>query len=180
MVLYWCNYLFNYCEKRKWLKLWRTSVTKSSDVLFVCSDISRGQEHNPIQCVNVEDDEGEPTDFVYVSENCFTSNISVDRTITSLQSCKCLDTCSTVNCHCGNISLQCWYNHEGQLLPDFNYAGKYYLYFVQRFSVYRSQHVNCIFWTSFIVTFSNSLHGIPHAGIFYVLWECAWAPEMKC
>ncbi|XP_021933678.1 histone-lysine N-methyltransferase EHMT2 isoform X2 [Zootermopsis nevadensis] len=89
---------------------------------ILTNDISRGQEQNPIQCVNVEDDEGEPTDFVYVSENCFTSNISVDRTITSLQSCKCLDMCSTVNCHCGNISLQCWYDDQGRLLPDFNYA----------------------------------------------------------
>ncbi|XP_069690124.1 histone-lysine N-methyltransferase EHMT2 isoform X2 [Periplaneta americana] len=89
---------------------------------ILTNDISRGQEQNPIQCVNVEDDEGEPTDFVYVSENCFTSNINVDRTITSLQSCKCVDMCSTVNCHCGNISLRCWYDDQGRLLPDFNFA----------------------------------------------------------
>jgi len=94
-------------------------------VLFVRSDISRGQEQNPIQCVNAEDDEGEPTDFVYVSENCFTSNITVERTITSLQSCKCSDMCVSVNCHCGNISLRCWYDEQGRLLPDFNYAGEY-------------------------------------------------------
>ncbi|XP_023727784.1 histone-lysine N-methyltransferase EHMT2 isoform X3 [Cryptotermes secundus] len=89
---------------------------------ILTNDISRGQEQNPIQCVNVEDDEGEPTDFVYVSENCFTSNIFVDRTITLLQSCKCLDMCSTVDCQCGKISLRCWYDDQGQLLPDFNYA----------------------------------------------------------
>lgn len=117
------NYLIYY-EKEKYLK------TENCDhrilrhkCVFVRSDISRGQEQNPIQCVNVEDDEGEPTDFVYVSENCFTSNIFVDRTITLLQSCKCLDMCSTVDCQCGKISLRCWYDDQGQLLPDFNYAG---------------------------------------------------------
>jgi euchromatic histone-lysine N-methyltransferase len=104
-------------------------------MLFVCSDISRGQEQNPIQCVNVEDDEEEPTDFVYVSENCFTSNINVDRTITSLQSCKCSDMCSTVSCHCGNISLRCWYDDQGRLLPDFNYAGVYFSYCAQKFII---------------------------------------------
>jgi euchromatic histone-lysine N-methyltransferase len=103
-----------------------TVITDALDinVLFVRSDISRGQEQNPIQCVNVEDDEGEPTDFVYVSENCFTSNIFVDRTITLLQSCKCLDVCSSADCQCGKISLRCWYDDQGQLLPDFNYAGE--------------------------------------------------------
>ncbi|PSN49961.1 hypothetical protein C0J52_08773 [Blattella germanica] len=89
---------------------------------ILTNDISRGQEQNPIQCVNIVDDEGEPTDFVYVSENCFTSNISLERTITSLQSCKCTDICTTVNCHCGNISLRCWYDEQGRLVPEFNYA----------------------------------------------------------
>lgn len=49
------------------------------------SDITRGHEINPIQCVNAVDDAEEPTDFVYITENCFTSNIKVDRTITSLK-----------------------------------------------------------------------------------------------
>ena len=49
------------------------------------SDITRGHELNPIQCVNAVDDEPTPTDFVYITENCFTSNIKVDRTITSLR-----------------------------------------------------------------------------------------------
>jgi Pre-SET motif. len=111
-------------------------------VLFVCSDISRGQEQNPIQCVNAEDDEGEPTDFVYVSENCFTSNITVERTITSLQSCKCSDMCFSVNCHCGNISLRCWYDEQGRLLPDFNYAGEYCV--IQSTELFNSQAVICL------------------------------------
>ena len=58
-------------------------------LLYFCSDISRGKETNPIQCVNGYDSEDKPTDFLYVTENCFTSNINVDRTITSLQSCRC-------------------------------------------------------------------------------------------
>lgn len=50
-----------------------------------CSDITRGHEANPVQCVNGVDVEPEPQDFVYITNNCFTSNINVDRTITSLQ-----------------------------------------------------------------------------------------------
>lgn len=49
------------------------------------SDITRGHETNPIQCINAIDDADEPIDFVYITENCFTSNIKVDRTITSLK-----------------------------------------------------------------------------------------------
>lgn len=94
------------------------------------SDISRGKETNPIQCVNGYDSEDKPTDFLYVTENCFTSNINVDRTITSLQSCRCEDNCSSEKCLCGNISLRCWYDEEGKLIPEFNYAGIYlYCYF---------------------------------------------------
>ncbi|OAD62460.1 Histone-lysine N-methyltransferase EHMT1 [Eufriesea mexicana] len=85
-------------------------------------DISRGKETNPIQCVNGYDSEDKPTDFLYVTENCFTSNINVDRTITSLQSCRCEDNCSSEKCLCGNISLRCWYDEEGKLIPEFNYA----------------------------------------------------------
>lgn len=49
------------------------------------SDITRGKENNPIQCVNGFDDEQPPNDYVYVTENCFTSPLHVDRTINSLQ-----------------------------------------------------------------------------------------------
>lgn len=92
---------------------------------YFYSDISRGKETNPIQCVNGYDSEDKPTDFLYVTENCFTSNINVDRTITSLQSCRCEDNCSSEKCLCGNISLRCWYDEEGKLIPEFNYAGIY-------------------------------------------------------
>lgn len=91
-------------------------------VKILTNDISRGKETNPIQCVNGYDSEDKPTDFLYVTENCFTSNINVDRTITSLQSCRCEDNCSSEKCLCGNISLRCWYNEEGKLIPEFNYA----------------------------------------------------------
>ncbi|XP_012228658.1 histone-lysine N-methyltransferase EHMT1 isoform X2 [Linepithema humile] len=91
-------------------------------VKILTNDISRGKETNPIQCVNGHDSEDKPTDFLYVTENCFTSNINVDRTITSLQSCRCEDNCSSEKCLCGNISLRCWYDEEGKLIPEFNYA----------------------------------------------------------
>ncbi|XP_046738026.1 histone-lysine N-methyltransferase EHMT2 isoform X1 [Diprion similis] len=91
-------------------------------VKILSNDISRGKETNPIQCVNGYDSEDKPTDFLYVTENCFTSSINVDRTITSLQSCRCEDYCSSEKCLCGNISLRCWYDEEGKLIPEFNYA----------------------------------------------------------
>ncbi|XP_025161946.1 histone-lysine N-methyltransferase EHMT2 isoform X3 [Harpegnathos saltator] len=91
-------------------------------IKILTNDISRGKETNPIQCVNGHDSEDKPTDFLYVTENCFTSNINVDRTITSLQSCRCEDNCSSEKCLCGNISLRCWYDEEGKLIPEFNYA----------------------------------------------------------
>ncbi|XP_011347416.1 histone-lysine N-methyltransferase EHMT2 isoform X2 [Ooceraea biroi] len=91
-------------------------------IKILTNDISRGKETNPIQCVNGYDSEDKPTDFLYVTENCFTSNINVDRTITSLQSCRCEDNCSSEKCLCGNISLRCWYDEEGKLIPEFNYA----------------------------------------------------------
>lgn len=91
-------------------------------VKILCNDISRGKETNPVQCVNGLDSEDKPTDFLYVTENCFTSNINIDRTITSLQSCRCENNCSTEKCLCGTISLRCWYDEEGKLLPEFNYA----------------------------------------------------------
>lgn len=96
--------------------------TKKRGVKLLCNDISRGKETNPIQCVNFEDDEGEPRDYMYVSRNCFTSNIHINSTITSLQMCHCEDACSSATCVCGNISLRCWYDDDGRLISDFNYV----------------------------------------------------------
>lgn len=50
-----------------------------------CRDVSRGKEQLAIQCVNAIDDEMPPLDFLYVTENCETMPINIDRTITSLQ-----------------------------------------------------------------------------------------------
>ncbi|KAF8773102.1 Histone-lysine N-methyltransferase EHMT1 like protein [Argiope bruennichi] len=85
-------------------------------------DISRGKEQIAIQCVNDVDDEPPPLDFLYVTENCETTPMNIDRTITSLQSCHCEDDCSTASCTCASISYQCWYDKEGLLLPNFNLA----------------------------------------------------------
>lgn len=52
---------------------------------FLCSDIAQGYENVPIPCVNAVDDEGCPSDYKYVSENCETSAMNIDRNITHLQ-----------------------------------------------------------------------------------------------
>lgn len=56
-------------------------------IIFIFSDITRGKEVNPIQCVNEVDDDGFPTDFTYVVENCITTNVQVDGRISSLIVC---------------------------------------------------------------------------------------------
>ncbi|XP_046985834.1 histone-lysine N-methyltransferase EHMT2 isoform X1 [Schistocerca americana] len=89
---------------------------------ILSNDISRGREMNPIQCVNGEDDEEEPSDYTYVSKNCLTANISIDTAVTSLQSCLCTDNCSSNRCTCTFMSEQCWYDDEGKLVPEFNYT----------------------------------------------------------
>lgn len=55
-------------------------------VLALCfSDIAQGYENVPIPCVNAVDDEGCPSDYKYISENCETSAMNIDRNITHLQ-----------------------------------------------------------------------------------------------
>lgn len=49
------------------------------------SDVAQGYENVPIPCVNAVDDEGCPSDYKYVSENCETSAMNIDRNITHLQ-----------------------------------------------------------------------------------------------
>lgn len=48
-------------------------------------DLSKGKEYYQIQVVNGVDNEPYPIDFMYVTENCETSMINIDRTISSLQ-----------------------------------------------------------------------------------------------
>lgn len=87
------------------------------------SDISKGKETNPIQCVNMINSEPKPIDFVYISKNCITTDLNIDLKITSLQACVCEDRCTSSACSCGKNSIRCWYDEEGKLASDFNYAG---------------------------------------------------------
>ncbi|XP_073397291.1 histone-lysine N-methyltransferase EHMT1 isoform X3 [Dendrobates tinctorius] len=83
-------------------------------------DISRGYENIPIPCINGEDLEPCPINYKYVSQNCVTSPLNVDRNITHLQYCVCIDDCSSSNCMCSQLSMRCWYDKSGRLLPEFN------------------------------------------------------------
>uniref|UniRef100_A0AAV2K5Q8 Histone-lysine N-methyltransferase EHMT2 n=1 Tax=Knipowitschia caucasica TaxID=637954 RepID=A0AAV2K5Q8_KNICA len=87
---------------------------------IVCTDIAQGYENVPIPCVNAVDDEGCPSDYKYVSENCETSAMNIDRNITHLQHCSCTDDCSSSNCLCGQLSIRCWYDKDQRLLQEFN------------------------------------------------------------
>ncbi|XP_029023352.1 histone-lysine N-methyltransferase EHMT2 isoform X2 [Betta splendens] len=87
---------------------------------IICSDVAQGYENVPIPCVNAVDDEGCPSDYKYVSENCETSAMNIDRNITHLQHCSCIDDCSSSNCLCGQLSIRCWYDKDQRLLQEFN------------------------------------------------------------
>uniref|UniRef100_A0AAR2IGJ7 Euchromatic histone-lysine N-methyltransferase 2 n=1 Tax=Pygocentrus nattereri TaxID=42514 RepID=A0AAR2IGJ7_PYGNA len=82
--------------------------------------ISQGYENIPIPCVNGVDDEGCPSDYKYIAENCETSAMNIDRNITHLQHCSCTDDCSSSNCLCGQLSIRCWYDKDQRLLQEFN------------------------------------------------------------
>uniref|UniRef100_A0A7N8X504 Euchromatic histone-lysine N-methyltransferase 1b n=1 Tax=Mastacembelus armatus TaxID=205130 RepID=A0A7N8X504_9TELE len=83
------------------------------------SDIALGQERVPIPCVNSVDSEPYPDDYKYIPENCVTSPMNIDRNITHLQYCVCKEDCSASICMCGQLSLRCWYDKGGRLLPEF-------------------------------------------------------------
>ncbi|KAL7858805.1 hypothetical protein AOLI_G00189070 [Acnodon oligacanthus] len=87
---------------------------------IICSDIAQGYENIPIPCVNGVDDEGCPSDYKYIAENCETSAMNIDRNITHLQHCSCADDCSSSNCLCGQLSIRCWYDKDQRLLQEFN------------------------------------------------------------
>uniref|UniRef100_A0A670I4D2 [histone H3]-lysine(9) N-methyltransferase n=1 Tax=Podarcis muralis TaxID=64176 RepID=A0A670I4D2_PODMU len=88
--------------------------------LSLSRDVARGYENVPIPCVNSVDDEPCPEDYKYISENCETSTMNIDRNITHLQHCTCQDDCSSSNCLCGQLSIRCWYDKDGRLLQEFN------------------------------------------------------------
>ncbi|GAB6027120.1 Histone-lysine N-methyltransferase ehmt1, variant 2 [Chamberlinius hualienensis] len=104
----------------KHLKKISASCPSRSEII-VSYDISKGKEQNPIQCVNGVDNETTPTDFLYIKENCETSPISLDRLITSLQSCQCDHDCSSAACACCSLSIRCWYTKPGRLVDEFNF-----------------------------------------------------------
>lgn len=83
-------------------------------------DIARGYEPIPIPCINSVDSEPCPSNYKYVSQNCVTSPMNIDRNITHLQYCVCIDDCSSSKCMCGQLSMRCWYDKDGRLLPEFN------------------------------------------------------------
>uniref|UniRef100_A0A3B5BFZ6 Euchromatic histone lysine methyltransferase 1 n=1 Tax=Stegastes partitus TaxID=144197 RepID=A0A3B5BFZ6_9TELE len=83
------------------------------------SDIALGQEQVPLPCVNAVDSEPYPDDYKYIPENCVTSPMNIDRNITHLQYCVCKEDCSASICMCGQLSLRCWYDKGGRLLPEF-------------------------------------------------------------
>ncbi|XP_075628890.1 histone-lysine N-methyltransferase EHMT1 isoform X6 [Balearica regulorum gibbericeps] len=100
-----------------------SSTDKPAQVEKVVSrDIARGYERIPIPCVNSVDSEPCPSNYKYVSQNCVTSPMDIDRNITHLQYCVCIDDCSSSNCMCGQLSMRCWYDKDGRLLPEFNMA----------------------------------------------------------
>ncbi|NXI51373.1 EHMT1 methyltransferase, partial [Chloroceryle aenea] len=100
-----------------------SSAEKPAQIEKVVSrDIARGYERIPIPCVNSVDSEPCPSNYKYVSQNCVTSPMDIDRNITHLQYCVCIDDCSSSNCMCGQLSMRCWYDKDGRLLPEFNMA----------------------------------------------------------
>ncbi|CAL8317821.1 unnamed protein product [Lota lota] len=82
-------------------------------------DVARGHERVPIPCVNSEDGQPCPENYKYIPVNCVTSPMNIDRNITHLQYCVCKEDCSSSVCMCGQLSLRCWYDKAGRLLPEF-------------------------------------------------------------
>ncbi|XP_034783671.2 histone-lysine N-methyltransferase EHMT1 isoform X2 [Acipenser ruthenus] len=100
-------------------KLKDAAANRSSQERVVNRDIARGYERVPIPCVNGVDSEPCPNNYKYVPDNCVTSPMNIDRNITHLQYCVCKEDCSSASCMCGQMSLRCWYDKEGRLLPEF-------------------------------------------------------------
>lgn len=99
-------------------------VIRHAILSFFFSDLSRGKEANPIQCYNSVDAEPKPSNFCYITKNCYTlEDIKIEQKISSLQCCQCEDRCMDFGCLCGNMSVKCWYDEEGKLKPDLNFNG---------------------------------------------------------
>ncbi|XP_017871984.1 PREDICTED: LOW QUALITY PROTEIN: serine-rich adhesin for platelets [Drosophila arizonae] len=97
----------------------------------VCADASNGRELRPIQAVRNEltmsehEDEADALmwpDFKYIV-NCIIlqNSVQIDRRVSQMRICSCLDSCSSDQCQCNGASSQNWYTAEGRLNCDFNY-----------------------------------------------------------
>ncbi|XP_063422205.1 histone-lysine N-methyltransferase EHMT2-like isoform X2 [Mytilus trossulus] len=103
----------------KQLKGFAASRTGRTEKL-IHRDVSMGRENIPIPVYNGTDDEPLPTDYQYVTANVETADLHINRTISSLQSCRCSDDCSSMYCVCGRNSIRCWYDKTYHLVPEFN------------------------------------------------------------
>ena len=54
-------------------------------MIVILRDVSMGRENIPIPVYNAIDDESLPTDYQYVTANVETTNLHINRTISSLQ-----------------------------------------------------------------------------------------------
>lgn len=106
---------------------------------LVHRDVSFGRENLPIAAVNIVDDEGPPLDYQYVTESVETTPLSINRVISSLQSCTCKDNCASTFCVCSRNSVKCWYDQMGRLIQEFNQLEPPYIFECNR---------NCRCWTS--------------------------------
>ncbi|XP_022085273.1 histone-lysine N-methyltransferase EHMT2-like [Acanthaster planci] len=89
---------------------------------IISRDISRGLESLPITAVNAINDDPVPTDFHYVAQSCETKPLSINHSIKNPPMCTCTnEDCYTDSCECANNSVQCWYDSDGRLFPDFDY-----------------------------------------------------------
>ncbi|XP_033172406.1 histone-lysine N-methyltransferase EHMT2 isoform X1 [Drosophila mauritiana] len=97
----------------------------------VCADASNGREARPIQVVRNElamsenEDEADSLmwpDFRYVTQCIIQQNsVQIDRRVSQMRICSCLDSCSSDRCQCNGASSQNWYTAESRLTADFNY-----------------------------------------------------------
>ncbi|XP_016948468.2 histone-lysine N-methyltransferase EHMT2 [Drosophila biarmipes] len=97
----------------------------------VCADASNGREARPIQAVRNElamsesEDEADSLmwpDFRYVTQCIIQQNsVQIDRRVSQMRICSCLDSCSSDRCQCNGASSQNWYTAESRLTADFNY-----------------------------------------------------------
>lgn len=65
--------------------MWRSSASDELCMFWFNRDVSRGRENIPMAVINGVDDDPVPTDFQYITENVETTNLNINRTISSLQ-----------------------------------------------------------------------------------------------